>query len=216
MRSSPVRPCNRDRDARRLAVLERVDDGLVDHQRHGALDAFGKRRGVGREANGNRHFPFERDPLAERFEAPLEGFVVVRPAAARAEAPEEEPELALIDRERALDGEQPVADGGRRVDGRGHRADLEADARERLQHAVVQVARHADAFLAGGDVFHLLGDEQLIERCADLTRDDFRERHDLRGRPAVIREEHAAGHALRFERRRREAGAREPRQDGRV
>ena len=57
------------------------------------------------------------------------------------------------------------------------------------------------------DVFHLLGDEQLIERGADFARHDLGERHDFRRGIAEVGEEDAARYVLGFERRRGEAVA---------
>ena len=68
----------------------------------------------------------------------------------------------------------------------------------------------------GGNFLHLRRDKQLVERRADLARHDFGECDDFRRRHAEIGEEHAAGHALRPERRRGEARPGKERQDLRV
>ena len=86
---------------------------------------------------------------------------------------DEQPQLALLARERTLDGEQPVVRRGRHVLVGGNRLQLEADAGQRLQDAVVQIARQAQAIFAHGELAQPLGYVQLVERVPDLARDDF-------------------------------------------
>src|SRR5205823_6860247 len=83
---------------------------------------------------------------------------------------DEQPQLALLDGDRTLDGEQAIADQRRSAVLVGQRLQLQADTRQRLQHAVVKIARDADPIFADRDLLQPIVQIQLLERVADLAR----------------------------------------------
>ena len=58
----------------------------------------------------------------------------------------------------------------------GERLQLKADAGERLQHAVVQIAGDAQAILTHRDLLQLVLNVEVLERVADFARHDLGER----------------------------------------
>ena len=183
-------------------MLERIDDRLVNHRWDGALDRIGNRPHAGVHVDGERHLPFERDPLPQGIQAGEQR--ALRPRRrSRFQAVDEHPELALLDRERSLDGQQAVALRARRLGAELHRdvLKLQADARQRLEHAVVQIASDVQALFAGGNIPQVSAHRQLLERAPDLAADHPGQRQQLRGRRREIGEENAAGDSLGVERR---------------
>ena len=106
---------------------------------------------------------------------------------------DEQPQLALLERERALDRQQPILDRQLAHRLRGNRLQLEADAGQRLQHAVVEITRQANPILANRQLPQPIGEIQLIERVADLARHHVHDRHRVAGRAFDAGEANAAG-----------------------
>src|SRR5207237_205642 len=107
---------------------------------------------------------------------------------------DEEAQLPLLDRQRPLEGPQTIRGGtGRLRNG----LQLEADAGERLQHAVVQVARHAYAVFMHGQLTDALRQLKLAERAADFARDERKSRGET-ARGSHAGEVHAPRHLIAF------------------
>src|SRR5262249_5047574 len=120
---------------------------------------------------------------------------------------DEQTQLALLDGERALEREQPIADVGVAVEIRRRALELEADRRPRLQPPGVEIAREAHALLADRDVAHAGAPLLLVQQRAELARDDLGDRQQIRRRLVDAGEERAAGDASGLKRRGRDAFA---------
>ena len=186
------------RDARGLAVLQRVHHRFVHHRGDRLLVIAGDPR-LRRHPNRHRHLPFHGDALAYAGQGIVER-TRRGPDRCGLEPVDEEPQLALFDGQRPFDRQEPVA---RRLHGigGGQRLQLEADAGERLQHAVVKVARYAEALLTGGQAALAPRRERLIDGRANLARDHFGQGNHFRRRRARLGEEDAATDAVGLERR---------------
>src|SRR5439155_2511684 len=96
------------------------------------------------------YLPFERQTLLERVQTIREN--PVHALNVRFQSVDEHPELALLDRESALDAEQTAARSLGRVLAKtvGDALKLESDPGERLEDSVVQIAGDASPLFARG------------------------------------------------------------------
>src|SRR5207247_5410303 len=120
----------------------------------------------------------------------------------RLQALDEQAQLALLDGERALDRQQSILQirrtGGLRRDG----LQFQANAGERLQHAVVEVPGELNSIFANGDLPETIGQVQLVERVADLPRDHFDDRLQVIGRWIDAGEKHTSHEMFSAKRQR--------------
>ena len=121
---------------------------------------------------------------------------------------DEQANLPLLDRDGALQRQKPIARGRGRVRLVSQRLEPQADPGQRLEHAVVEVARDADPILPNGDLVQALLEIQPFQRIAHFVDDNLHERDQLLCRAARAAEENPPFQMLDLE-----SGRRQPRLD---
>jgi hypothetical protein len=140
-------------------VFERIHHGLVHHQSNGLFEIV-RHTNLRGNLDGNRDLPFHGDAVPHASQRIVEG---ARRGGnrCRLQILDEKPQFLLLDCQRTLDCDEPLTRCLGRVSRSacGHGLQFQTDAGERLQQAVVQIARQPEACLAGGDTPQLSGCE---------------------------------------------------------
>src|SRR5262249_51923896 len=137
-----------DRDARRMRMLERVDRRFSYQQPHAFLHVGSETQIRWRHAHRDRRLPLDAEPIAQLLERARDAALLDRTPRRRLEIFDEAPQLALLDRDRALDREQVIGDGRLLRLSIGERLQLKPDPGERLQYAVMEIAGDTEAIFA--------------------------------------------------------------------